>query len=194
MAEGHSDLQVFNLLRYGFPLDVGHDFKPTDSVVNHSSAQKFPVQVGEYINDESNYGALKRVDTTKFSFIHKSPLMTRPKDGDKRRVILDLSWPKDSGASVNACIPENKYLNTEFALRLPTVDSICDIINTFSEPIMLYKIDLARPFRQIPIDPLDVAYLGISWGGSNTSTLPSRSVSATVVLYVKELRMLSILY
>jgi hypothetical protein len=31
---------------------------------------------------------------------------------------------------------------------------------------MLYKIDLARAFRQIPIDPLDVAYLGINWGGN----------------------------
>jgi hypothetical protein len=120
--------------------------------------------VGEYINDEINYGALKRADTTKFNFIHKSPLMSRPKYGDKRRVILDLSWPKNPGASVNASVPENRYLNTEFALKLPTVDSICDIINTFNEPIMLYKIDLAWAFRQIPIDPLDVAYLGISWG------------------------------
>jgi hypothetical protein len=56
-------------------------------------------------------------------------------------------------------------LNTEFTLKLPTVDSICTIINAFEVPIMLFKIDLARAFRQIPIDPLDVAYLGISWGG-----------------------------
>jgi hypothetical protein len=32
---------------------------------------------------------------------------------------------------------------------------------------MLYKIYLARAFGQIPIDPLDVAYLRISWGGED---------------------------
>jgi hypothetical protein len=32
---------------------------------------------------------------------------------------------------------------------------------------MLYKVDLARAFRQITIDPLDVAYLGVNWRGNN---------------------------
>jgi hypothetical protein len=139
-------------------------FNPLETV-NHASAIKFPDQVQKYINDELSHGALKKVDVKDFAFIHRPPLMSRPKDVDNRRIILDLSWPKSPGASVNACVPDNRYLNTEFVLKLPTVDTICRIINAFEVPVMLYKIDLARAFRQIPIDPLDVAYLGICWGG-----------------------------
>jgi hypothetical protein len=106
------------------------------------------------------------IDTSNFKFIHNSPLMTHPKDGDKRRVILDLSWPKQPGASVNLCVPEYKYLDTEFLLKLPTVDHICSIINVFEVPVKLFKIDLAPAFRQLSIDLLDVPYLGINWGGN----------------------------
>jgi hypothetical protein len=167
LAEGHEDMQMFELLRYGFPLDVGEEFDPAHNVINHSSAIKFPEQVQKYIDEEVQYGALKIADVTKFKFLHKSPLMLRPKEGKNRRIILHLSWPKNPGASVKACVPENRYLNTEFTLKLPTVDTICPIINAFEVPVMLYKFDLAHAFRQIPIDPLDVAYLGINWGGND---------------------------
>jgi hypothetical protein len=79
-------------LRYGFPLDVGNEFSSTERVENHASANKFPAQVQKYIDDEIGHGALRGlIDTSEFRFIHNSPLMTRPKDGDSRRVILDLS-------------------------------------------------------------------------------------------------------
>jgi hypothetical protein len=78
MAEGHGDTQVFELLRYGFPLDVGEEFEPADNVTNHSSAIKYPEQEQKYIDDEMNYGALKKADATVFNFLHKSPLMSRP--------------------------------------------------------------------------------------------------------------------
>jgi hypothetical protein len=132
MAKGHSDMQIFELLHYWFPLDVGQGFSSTELVENHASANKFPAQVQKYIDAEIGHGALKGpIDTSKFMFIHNSPLMTRPKDGDSRQVILDLSWSKQPGASVNSCVPENKYLDTEFLLKLPTVDHICSIINAF---------------------------------------------------------------
>jgi hypothetical protein len=93
--------------------------------------------------------------------------MSRPKDGSARRVIVDLSWPREPAASVNACVAENTYLGVPFILNLPTVDTICEYINMFNVPVSLFKIDLARAFRQIPIDPLDVAYLGVNWQGNN---------------------------
>jgi hypothetical protein len=187
MAEGYWDGQMFELLKYGFPLDVNDKFEPFTNTVNHASATKFPDHVQRYIDDELNHGALRKADTKTFAFFHKSPLMSRPKD-ENNRVILDLSWPKNPGASVNACVLDNRYLNTEFTLKLPTVDSICRIINAYEVPVMLFKIDLARAFRQIPIDPLDVAYLGINWGGGgrSTSTPPFRSASATVPPYARE--------
>jgi hypothetical protein len=77
LAEGHVDTQMFELLKYGFPLDIGEEFDPADSVMNHLSAVKFPEQVQKYIDDEMNYGALKKADATVFKFLHKLPLMSR---------------------------------------------------------------------------------------------------------------------
>ena len=37
---------------------------------------------------------LRQVDELGAEEVHCSPLMTRPKDIDKRRVILDLSYPR----------------------------------------------------------------------------------------------------
>jgi hypothetical protein len=92
--------------------------------------------------------------------------MSRPKEGDARRIIVDLSWPKGNGASVNDGVLENRYLDCDFILKLPTVDHIREMINAFEGPVLIYKIDLARAFCQIPIDPLDIVNLGIEWEGN----------------------------
>ena len=57
---------------------------------------------------------------------HCSPLLTRPKDGDKRRVIMDLSYPK--GNSVNYFVDKDAFNGTQFTLHFPTVDDIADDI------------------------------------------------------------------
>jgi hypothetical protein len=152
-------------LKYGFPLDVGTGFMPSNNNYNHSSADKYPDHVGNYISKETAAGALKRLDGNLFKFQHTSPLMSRPKDSNGRRIILDLSWPHEIRASINACVPVDSYLNKKFILKLPTVDNIVSIVNSFSTPVHIFKIDLARAFRQIPLDPLDVAFLGIHWQG-----------------------------
>jgi hypothetical protein len=91
--------------------------------------------------------------------------MSRPKEGSSRRVIVDLSWPKGQYNSINSCVSTEAYLNQKFLLKLPTVDTICKIINSFNTPVSLFKIDLSRAFRQLPLDPLDAAFLGVAWGG-----------------------------
>ena len=80
---------------------------------------------------------------------HCSPLMSRPKDGDSRRVILDLSYPK--GNSLNDHI--SKVLFDGILFALPSIDAIVeDIINTDNDPL-LFKVDVARAFRNLPVDP-----------------------------------------
>jgi hypothetical protein len=153
---------------------VGPGFTPSKNCYNHSSADKYVDFVDKYIAKELAAGALKIFDVKKFKFLHMSPLMSPPKDGSGRRIIPDLSWPQEQLASINACVPFDKYLNTTFILKLPTVDTITEIVNSFQTPVYLFKIDLARAFRQIPLDPLDVAYLGIYWAGNTyvDSALP----------------------
>ena len=66
--------------------------------VSHTSATEYPEDIKYYIETERKFAAIAGPykeppfgDNT-----HVSPFMSRPKpDSDKRRVIIDLSWPKN---------------------------------------------------------------------------------------------------
>ena len=94
---------------------------------------------------------------------HCSPLLTRPKDGNKRRVILDLSYPR--GVSVHDAVTKEKFDNLEFTLTFPTIDNIVDQIKATQGRVLLAKIDMARAFRNLRVDPADTFKFGLKWGG-----------------------------
>ena len=64
--------------------------------------------------------------------------MSRPKDGNKRCIILDLSYPK--GNSWNDHVIRKQFDNS--------------IRNTESFPV-LFKVNVARAFRNLRVDPAD---------------------------------------
>ena len=67
---------------------------------------------------------------------HISPFMSRPKpDSDRRRVIIDLSWPV--GESVNAGIDKTSYLGSDFDLQFPTVDNITNELKALGKGALL---------------------------------------------------------
>ena len=84
-----------------------------------------------------------------------------PKDGSKRRVVLDLSFPP--GKSVNDGIPKDSYLDQPFHLTLPRSADFVDLILAKGAGCYLYKKDLKRAYRQIPVDPKDYPFLGYHW-------------------------------
>ena len=95
---------------------------------------------------------------------HCSPLLTRPKDLNKRRVILDLSYP--AGASVNHFVDKTLFDGSHFTLKFPTVDNIVqEIINCNDDPHLI-KIDVSRAFRNLRVDPKDGLKFGLKWGDS----------------------------
>ena len=71
---------------------------------------------------------------------------------------MDLSFPPH--ASVNIGIPDSSYLNEPYKLRLPGIDRLCEFILQLGQGCLLYKLDLQRAYRQIPIDPKDYHMLG----------------------------------
>ena len=84
---------------------------------------------------------------------HCSPLMTRQKEGDSRRVILDLLYPK--GNSLNDHVTKDLFDGTLFTLKLPSIDGIThDIINTENDPV-------ERAFRNLHVDPADSLKFGL---------------------------------
>ena len=95
--------------------------------------------------------------------------MTRAKpNSDRRRVIIDLSWPL--GASVNARIDKNTYLDAPFALTFPTVDDITNELKRLGRGAFLYKVDVSCAFRHVKVDPGDYDLLGLEWNGHYVDT------------------------
>ena len=101
-------------LKFGFPLSIANpDSITNNTVTNHFSALQYPKQVTEYLTNEKTKGAiLGPVNAINTKHYHCSPLLTQPKDSDKRRVILNLSYPYR--ASLNDTVNKNRFDGTKF--------------------------------------------------------------------------------
>ena len=161
--QGYWDTQLLEFLKYGFPLDFNRDSKLRSEGKNHKSALQFPMDVDAYLQEETQFKAILGpfVDSP-IKQLHCSPFMTREKaNAAHRRVIIDLSWPKD--ASVNLGIDKDSYMATDFELTFPTVDHITDAVKDVGPGAHLFKIDISRAFRHVKIDPFDLDLLGLRW-------------------------------
>ena len=119
----------------------------------------FPDQIDKYLEQEiaagSTMGPFKIPPF--WDKIGISPLSSHPKkDSTNRRVILDLSFPH--GNSVNDGISKDWYCREPVNLTYPSIDTltkcIYDIINSGLSP-RVWKKDLSRAFRSIPLCPRD---------------------------------------
>ena len=101
----YPDQILIQYLQYGFPLSIKNPQSLRNrEVKNHFSALQHPMAIEEYLAKKRSHGAIlgpikATCSDDKHAVIHCSPLLTRPKDIDKRRVILDLSYPQ--GSSLN---------------------------------------------------------------------------------------------
>ena len=162
----YPDKFLFQYLKFGFPLSLTD---PTSlhniEISNHPSTLVYPEAVDQYIAKEVGLGAMLCPSGHKnFHHYHCFPLLTRPKDTDKRRVILNLSYPH--GASVNDSVSKSHFDGRRFTLKFPMIDdTVQDILDT-DDPV-IFKVDVARAFRNLRVDPVDAVKFGISWGGQS---------------------------
>ncbi|KAK3749705.1 hypothetical protein QZH41_014981 [Actinostola sp. cb2023] len=77
---------------------------------------------------------------------------------------MDLSFPHST--SVNDGIPSDQFLGEPFKLTYPTIRTLMDIIRDHGQGCLLYKLDLRRAYRQLPVDPHDYHLLGFWWRDS----------------------------
>lgn len=163
-AADYEDSAVLNFLRYGFPANYAGSSFTNAKTTNHKGATDFPQTIGEYLHKEKLNGAIiGPFSSNPFScFFSSSPLNTVPKrDSEERRVILDLSFPPVG--SVNSGIPRDSYLGDTVKLTLPTVNTIVAMIKVKGRGCALFKRDLRRAYRQIPVDVGDIHMLGYTW-------------------------------
>ena len=162
----YKDRDLVECLEFGFPVgfEGNKEHLQHRNVKNHAGALEFPSNILEYLSNQAISGCI--IGPFKADpFVGEgvfSPISTVPKkDSDERRVILDLSWPKGKG--VNDHIPKDFYLGDPFRLHYPSVDNLCDLVRQLGKGCLLFKRDLRRAYRQIPVDPGDISLLGFQW-------------------------------
>ncbi len=166
-----TDRELSLHLRYGFPLNYTKPELPAVRPTNHQSAVRYPNAVDSYIIKELTAGTLLGPFTSNplQSPVIISPLQTVPKKNatgpSSRRVVLDLSYPGDT--SVNAGIPRDTYLGEKTELHLPSVDRLISMIHEKGPgPVLLFKLDLSRCYRQVLfMCPKDYGLCAFQWRG-----------------------------
>ena len=146
------DKQLLDLIEYGFPLNFHRDRILHSTETNHVLAL-------QYIMEEVSYSAIHGPCHEKPFPMHIYSLIMRDKpNSNKKRTIMDLSWPK--GFSVNHGVSRNSYLDTYFTLHYPSLDHITQAIRNLGADALLYKIDISKAFRHLRIDLGDLDILG----------------------------------
>ena len=154
--------RVLRLLKYGMPIDCKPGFGVRRKQKNHFSAGSFKEAINDYLGKNVKCQALLGpFDISPIPDLCFSPLMSVPKEGAKRRVIVDFSFPP--GQSINDGIPRATYLEFEVDFSLPSVQSMVSRINFLGPGCLLYKRDLKGAFRQFSSDPGDYGSTGVCW-------------------------------
>ena len=162
LLQDYHDKEVVEWLCYGWPTGrLPNMAEPQKTYKNHKGATDFPEALQKYIEKEIKKGAVMG-PFEKIPFKNKvgiSPISTRPKKtSEERRVIIDLSFPV--GQAVNDGMIKDNYMGHQVSLSFPKVDDLALRIYRLGKAAMMFKIDLSRYFRQIPLDPGDYSMLG----------------------------------
>ena len=170
--QDYKDTLLCDDLEFGFPIGATN----TDSILsnvdkrniwkfkNHKGANDFPEEINKYFQKEIAYNAiLGPLKSNPFSSgIKISPLNSVPKkDMSERRIILDLSFPK--GRAINDHISKTEYLDKKMEIIFPKVDDFVQLIKVKGRGCLLYKVDLRKAFRQIPICPSSYPLVAYVW-------------------------------
>ena len=164
----YDDNIIVDFLEYGWPISYISSQLPCSTLHNHPSTRQAqnPTFLREYIAKELQHRAI--IGPFKHNPFNInctiSPLQCVPKrDSVEPRIVHDLSFPP--GSSVNDGIPRDEYLSEPYKLRLPGIDRLVEFINRKGPGCLVFKTDLRRAYRQIPVDPHDYHLLGMTVDG-----------------------------
>ena len=91
-----------------------------------------------------------------------SPLNSVPKKDNERRVISDLSYPRNS--FINDFIEKDEYLGKKTEIIFLKVDDFIGLIKQKGRGCLLFKKNLHHAYRQISIDLGDFSLVAFIWG------------------------------
>ena len=164
LLHDYKDKWIVDYLQFGFPVNFKgrrHEGGGSRGHKNHKGARENMTDVDRYVVTEIEHkSALGPFTSNPFSLQPRfSPINTRDKkDSTEKRVIVDLSFPE--GESVNDEIEMENYFGHDMSFKLPNVDSLVQHIVELGRGALLFKRDIRRCYRQIPVDYGDAHLLG----------------------------------
>ena len=161
LLHNYKDKEIIQFLKYGWP--ISHDSRRynTEKIKNWKGALINKTAVKAYLENELKYKSV--VGPFKSNPFNQPigilPLNMRDKkDSMEKRIILDLSFPE--GLAVSEGIDKTTYQGVNVDWRLPTVDTLPQLMIKKGVGSLLFKHDLKRYYRQIFVDPSDAVKLG----------------------------------
>lgn len=158
----YHDKEICAYLRFGWPVGYTGSKPPVSVNRNHPSGDNFKSHVQDFLTTECNYGAiLGPFDSAPFApWVRISPIMSRPKkQSDKRRIIIDLTYPEGSG--VNSGIDIHSIFGRDISYKLPSIWDLVAYLQTIPQGAWIWVADLQRAYRQLRVDPIDTPLLGL---------------------------------
>jgi hypothetical protein len=162
----YEDMEIIEYMKYGWPISHDGSIANCERVDNWKGAKEYPEDVKSYLEKEIKHQAvLGPFEKNPFhGEAFYSPLNTRSKkDSEERRIIVDLSHPEHK--SVNLGIDKSKYLGEGIKLSFPKVYEFAELVREKGVGSTMFKRDMRRYYRQIPIDPGDTHMLGYQFDG-----------------------------
>ena len=168
----HEDDDVIRGILYGYPIQyTGGPRYDSLTIGNHPSAKQHPSHIREYLEEETELGAIAGPFTKPpfAPWYSCSPIMTREKPASRsRRIIVDLSFP-DGG--VNSMIHRNRFHSRPVCHKLPTItDALEIIVGKGRVGVVAAIMDLSRAYRHFAVCPLDWPLLMVGHDGNITWT------------------------
>lgn len=158
----YHDREICSYLQFGWPLGYSGTQTPQSVDYNHPSGENFKHHIQEFIQVELGHEAILGPFHKEpfYPWTRRSPIMSRPKkDSDKRRIIIDLTFPQGHG--VNQGIDIHAVLGKDITYSLPTIKDLTTRLQLLGPGAWIWVADLQRAYRQLRVDPLDTPFLGL---------------------------------
>ena len=160
---GYENVELIQLLEYGFPIGLDDGAKLESKTRNHGSAYMWYDWVDKFVSSElKECGMAGPYKLSPWYNLTVSPLMTAHKKPLARRCCMDATFGDNS---VNDATPSDSYLGQPTHFTYPKIEDYRLMVLKAGRYSWMWKRDLSRFFLQLPLDPVDYVQVGMVWRG-----------------------------
>ena len=160
---GYEDIELVQLIEFGFPLGLESSPNLESSTRNHGSSYSWYGYVDKFICKEVIKGGM----TGPFTLAPwwdtiVSPLMTAHKKPMSRRTVFDATFGE---YSVNNATPGDVYMGQPCQYSFPKIEDYRQMVLVAGPGAYMWKRDLSRFYLQLALDPSDYRRVAVVWRG-----------------------------